>query len=174
MARKSSKVAAKQQPAPPAKQGGSPHPMTSLRREMDRLFDRFETDVGSLTDWPFGRSPIRSDVEFGTPAVDFSEDEKEYHLTADLPGVQEKDIEVKLSDDMLTITGERSDEREEEEKDYHLSERRYGSFKRSFRLPESVDQAKIKASFANGVLNLVMPKTKQAKKKARKIDVKAG
>jgi HSP20 family protein len=180
MADKSSNVTVKKEAVAPAEEASaeaSAHPIISLRREMERLFDRFESGFGARGLWPFDPESFGAPwaaFKSGAPAVDLSETETEYRLTADLPGVEEKDMEVKLSDGVLTIKGERSEETKKEEKDYHLSERRYGSFQRSLRVPASVDQDKITASFAKGVLSLVMPKTKEAQQKVRKIDVKAG
>ena len=107
------------------------------------------------------------------PAVDVAEKDKEYEITAELPGMDESNIEVKLSNGMLTITGEKKEEKEEKKKDYYLSERRYGSFERSFQLPEGVDADKIEAKFTKGVLKVVLPKTAEAQKSVKKIAVKA-
>jgi HSP20 family protein len=87
--------------------------------------------------------------------------------------MDEKDINIHFSDGMLAITGEKKQEKEEKKKDYYLSERHFGSFRRSFRVPDGVDTAKIAADFKNGVLTLSLPKSAQAKKKERKIAVKA-
>jgi HSP20 family protein len=84
----------------------------------------------------------------------------------------EKNINIELKDDVLTLSGEKKEESEKEEKDYHVSERRFGSFRRSFRLPSGADQEKISADFKNGVLKIAMPKSATAQKKGRKIDVK--
>ena len=108
----------------------------------------------------FGMEPFwRGEVAWGgaAPVVDVVEKDKEYEITAELPGLDEKNIEVKLSDDVLTIKGEKKEEKEEKQKDYYLSERRYGSFQRSFRLPDGVDAEKIEARFKNGVLTLSLP-----------------
>ena len=96
------------------------------------------------------------------PAVDVSEKDKEFEIMAELPGLDEKDVEVKLANGNLTIKGEKKEEKEEREKDYYLSERRYGSFVRSFPLPEGVNADKIEASFAKGVLTVKLPKTAEA------------
>lgn len=152
-------------------------PFESLRREIDRLFDDLH---------PFGwRLPVsRSAFDFelprpsGTvwpvaPAFDLAEKDKEYEITAELPGLDEKDVEIKLSNHTLTIKGEKKEEREEKQKDYYLSERRYGSFYRSFQLPEGVDADKIDATFAKGVLTVKLPKTAEARKAEKKISIKA-
>ena len=108
------------------------------------------------------------------PAVDWSETDRQYEITAELPGMEEKDIELTLADQVLTIKGRKSEEKEEKRKDYFLSERRYGSVQRSFRLPPGVDEGKVQASFDKGVLKVVLPKTAEAKKSARRIAIGKG
>ena len=153
-------------------------PLANLRNEVDALFEGF------LTQWPFGLfdRPARIpsfDEPFGfgmrIPAVDVVERGKEFRLKAELPGMDEKDIDVELSDRMLTISGEKKEERVEGEEDgnYYHSERRYGSFKRLFTLPEGVDPDKVEASFKKGVLTVTLPKTPEAQKRTKKIKVKA-
>lgn len=105
--------------------------------------------------------------------MDVCEREKEYEITAELPGMDTSNIDVKLANGMLTIKGEKKEEKEEKQKDYYVSERRYGSFERYFALPDGVDADKIGASFKNGVLKVTLPKTAEAQKPAKKIDVKA-
>ena len=107
------------------------------------------------------------------PAVDVVESEKAYEITAELPGMDEKNIEVKVTDGRLTVKGEKQEEKEEKEKDYYLQERHYGSFERSFDLPESVEPDKIEASFKKGVLTVTLPKKAEAQKAAKKIEVKS-
>jgi HSP20 family protein len=146
------------------------NPFLSLRQEMDRLFDGFSAR------WPFdGRgemTPWNGFAAFDAiPATDMVEKEKEYVVTAELPGVEEKDIEVTLHDDILTIRAEKTQEKREEKKDYHLSERRYGSYHRSFRLP-AVDASKVEASYKKGVLTVTLPKSAEAQAKQRKIKIK--
>src|SRR4030081_343157 len=131
-------------------------PLENLRRELDRLFNEF--GVGSwrspLTRGVFDVEPFwRGEVTWGkAPAVDIAEHETAYEITAELPGMDESNIDVNFSVGTLTIKGEKKDEREEKQKDYHLSERRYGSFERSFGVPDGVDADKIEAHFKNGVL----------------------
>lgn len=151
-------------------------PFESLRREIDRVFDDFR--LGSWP-FPFGRRAFdvepfwRGELSFGKmPAVDIAERENEYEVTAELPGMDESNIEVKFADNVLTIQGEKKEEKEEKKKDYYLSERRYGSFQRAFRVPDGVDPDKIEASFKNGVLTVKMPKTPEAQKREKKIEVK--
>src|SRR5262249_20807207 len=107
------------------------------------------------------------------PAVDISEDEAAYKVTAELPGMDEKQIEGVLSDGVLTRKGEKRGEKEQKDKNCYLSERSYGSFQRSFSVPEGVDREKVTAEFAKGVLTVTMPKTAKAKEAEKKIEVKA-
>jgi len=153
-------------------------PFANLRREIDRLFDDFE--------WGSWRAPLRralfdvepllrGEVTWGkVPAVDVTDTGTAYEVTAELPGLEEKNVEVKFSDSTLTIKGEKKEEKEEKKKDYHLSERRYGSLQRSFSVPEGIDGEKIEAMFKNGVLTVTLPKTPEAQKKEKKIEVKKG
>jgi HSP20 family protein len=168
----------------PVKTEGKPtagvgHPwyaMDSLRREIDRLFADFDTGFSLF---PFRRSFFdyvptdRTNQPVNMLAVDIAENDAGYEIKAELPGVTEKDIEVKLVNGGLLITGEKKEEKEEKEKGYVLSECSYGSFERSFALPDSVDTNKISATFANGVLKVTLPKTHEAKLQERKITVKA-
>lgn len=152
-------------------------PFQSLRQEIDRVFEGFHLGRHFL---PFGRTMFdieptwpRGMIQGIAPAVDIAEKDKEYQLTAELPGLGEHDVEVKLSNGVLTVRGEKSEEKEEREKDYHLTERRYGSFQRSFMLPDDVDTNKIAASFKNGVLTISLPKSAEAMKAEKRIEVKA-
>ena len=102
------------------------------------------------------------------------EKEKQYEITAELPGLNQSDVQVNLSNDVLTIKGEKKEEKQEKKEDYHLSERRYGSFQRSFRVPDDIDADKIEANFKSGVLSITLLKKAESLKKEQKIDVKAG
>lgn len=153
-------------------------PFESLRREVDRLFDDFS---GGIWRSPFGRSffdvePLRrAQATFGAvPAVDVTQTDKGYEITAELPGMEEKDIDVKLTNGVLTIRGEKRDEKEEKKNDYYVRERSFGSFERSFQVPENVDTDKVSASFKKGVLTVMLPKSAEAQKAEKKIEVKAG
>lgn len=156
---------------------GVPDAWRSLRTEMDRLFDRFVGDWGmpSLRRMFDGEPAFRYESSFSvpSPAVDITEDDSGYKVTAELPGMTEKEIEVVASDNMLTLKGEKRAEKEQKDRDHYLSERSYGSFQRSFTLPDGVDRDKISADFAKGVLTITMPKTAKAKEAAKKIEVKA-
>ena len=150
---------------------GAPDTWRSFRTEMDRLFDRFAGGWGM----PSVRHMFEGEPAFTvpSPAVDITEDEAGFKVTAELPGMSEKEIEVVLSDGMLTLKGEKKAEKEQKEKNFYLSERSYGSFQRSFTLPDGVDRDKIAADFAKGVLTISMPKTAKAKDAEKKIEVKA-
>jgi HSP20 family protein len=170
-------------PVPTEKRSAGPasalqawQPIESLRREVDRLFEDFDRG--------FWRSPFRStfaleplwrgELTWGAaPAVDITESDKAYEVTADLPGMSEKDVEVRLANGGLVIKGQKQEEKEEKKKDYYLHERRFGSFERSFRVPEGVETDKVEASFKNGVLTVTLPKTAEAQKAQKKIAVKA-
>jgi HSP20 family protein len=153
-------------------------PFASLHGEIDRLFEDFNQDFFRL---PLGRRMFdvepfwRRDLNLGPalPAVDVVEKDTEYQIAAELAGLDESNIELTLSDGILGIKGEKKEESEEKKKDYYLSERRYGSFQRSFSLPDDVDQDKIEASFKKGVLTVVMPKRPEAQKQEKKIAIKA-
>lgn len=109
-----------------------------------------------------------------TPHADVAETDKGYEIAAELPGMDEKNIEVKVANGVLSIKGEKQEEKEEKDKDYHMRERSFGSFQRSFQVPDGVDLDKIECSFKNGLLTVTLPKTAQAQKAAKKIEVKAG
>jgi HSP20 family protein len=140
------------------------HPFFSLQREIDRLFDDFTRGFPS-----FGT--LGDSVNKMLPTMDVSETDKEIEITAELPGLEEKDVQVNLADNVLTIRGEKKAEKEETEKDYRLLERSYGSFERSLELPENVDAGAIKATIDKGVLKVVVPKPAPAQ--VKKVEVKA-
>ena len=151
-------------------------PFESLRREIDRLFEDFRPTLWGA---PLGRTVFdvepfwRGEISWGkAPAVDVAEKDKAYEITAELPGMNESDVEVKFVDGVLTIKGEKREEKEEKKKDYYVSERRYGSFQRTFRVPDGVDGDKIEANFKNGVLTVTLPKTAEAQKSEKKIAIK--
>jgi HSP20 family protein len=143
----------------------------SFRGEMDRLFDRFGfPSLRRMFDIePSWRSA--SPFNFSAPAIDMSEDEKVYKISAELPGIDAKDIDVSVSGDTLVLRGEKRQEKEEKDKNYHFSERAYGSFQRSFQLPSTVDRDKVAADFSKGVLTITLPKTAEAQKPQKKIEV---
>ena len=157
---------------------GDWRPLESLRREMESLFDDFGRGSWRFP-WRssiFDLEPLRPrELTWSTtPAVDIVEKDTVYEITAELPGMDESNIEVKVSNGALTIRGEKKEEKEEKKKDYYISERRYGSFERRFQVPQGVDVSKINASFKKGVLTVILPKTPEAQAQEKKIAVKAG
>ena len=140
-------------------------PFLSVHREMNRLFD----DVlrGS-----FG-VPVQSGEQGGgmmMPHMDVSETANEVRICAELPGVSEKDVDVSLSDDVLTIRGEKKFERKDDKENFHFVERSYGTFQRSLRLPYAINPEQVQASFENGVLTVTLPKTER-QERSRRIQV---
>jgi len=133
-----------------------------MRRDMDRLWGSFFE--GSLKKGTDGEAQW-------LPSLDISETSNDLVVKAELPGMDPKDIDISLNDGMLTIKGERKQEKEEKEENYHLIERSYGSFCRSVKLPKEVKHDKVKASFRNGVLKIVLPKSEESKKKEVKVKV---
>jgi HSP20 family protein len=115
--------------------------------------------------------PTRRELQAWSPAVDVYEDEKKVVLKADLPDMDEKDIDIHVEDGYLTLKGERKYEKETKEENFHRVERRFGTFSRSFALPENVDQEKIDASYKKGVLEVTLPKTEAKPKNVRTIKV---
>jgi len=134
-------------------------PFDTLQREIDRLFDDFSRGL------PTFRSP---DL---TPTIDVTETDREIEITAELPGLEEKDVEVNVAENLLTIRGEKKAEKEDKSKNYHVVERTYGAFARSIALPDGVDPDAIKATIAKGVLKVTVPKPAPAQ--AKKVEIKA-
>ena len=152
--------------------GGTPTSLGDLQREVDRVFESFWSGFGTpslLRESGGALAGITLDVK-----IDASEDDKAYHVTAELPGLSEKDVEVTFADNTLTISGEKKEEKEVNEENYHRRERSFGSFRRSFTLPAEVDEEKIGASFKDGVMTIDLPKSQQAQKKAKKITIERG
>jgi len=139
-----------------------------LQREMNRLFDNF---FGGFDMTPFRGFEDREGAFF--PSVDVKETEKELVVKAELPGIEEKDIEVFVTDDVLTIKGEKKQEKEEKEKGYYHVERTYGTFHRQIPLPSGVDTGDVHAGFKNGVLTVKIRKTETAKEKRKKVAIKS-
>jgi HSP20 family protein len=158
----------------------------SLHDQIDRMFGDFSSGFPFGMTMPraarsfFDVTPFRgveklvSPLGFTHPNVDIAESDKDLTVTAELPGMTEKEVEVVVSDDMLTIKGEKRLEKEDKNKNYYLMERSYGSFQRSFRLPDTVDKNKIEASFEKGVLTVRAPKLPKpaAKSSEKKIQIK--
>lgn len=138
---------------------------SSLHRQIDRVFDDFTQGEH----WPF--AALTASNGKMAPRINVSETDKEIEVTAELPGVEENQVDVSLVGDMLTIKAEKKAEEEKTEKDYHLVERSYGKFERTMRLPCEVDAGKVKADFKNGVLSVKLPKSPEMKAKTQKIEV---
>lgn len=145
-------------------ESGPTDPFLSLQRRMNRLF---EDAFRGLPAIPENGGTVLE------PSIDVKETDKAIEVEAELPGVDEKDIEVTLEDGTLTVKGEKKVEKEESSAGYYMSERRYGSFFRSLGLPPGIDTEKTSASFANGVLTVTLPKLPEAQTKAKKIAIKA-
>ena len=139
-------------------------PMVALRSEMDRLFDTFLREPLGTIDWPFAGQGRWS------PAVDVAESDEEVVVRAEMPGIDPKDLDVSLSGSQLVLSGEKKESTEDQGKDFHHSESRYGSFRRLVQLPEGVDTENVDAQYANGVLTLHLKKTPAAV--AKRIEVK--
>jgi HSP20 family protein len=159
-------------------------PVASLREEIDRAFDRFFRDpwlrdsfgpgwgLHQLADWdPFKSLGGAGMTRMLSPSAEMKELDHGYELSIELPGIDEKDIELTVTDDMVTLKGEKREERTGDEQDSHFSERRYGAFRRTFSMPPGVKTEDIKASFVKGVLTLTMPKSEETKAKVRRIPV---
>jgi HSP20 family protein len=138
-------------------------PFERLHHEIDQLFDDLFRTNGPIR-WPGERRV--------TLPLEVRETDKELVITAELPGVEEKDVEVTLSEDMMTIKGEKKTEKEVEKEGYYMAERSYGTFSRSLRLPYRVDEKKVVAKFKNGVLTIALPKPKEARETVKKIAIK--
>jgi HSP20 family protein len=141
-------------------------PIQALHDEMNDLFDNF---FGSAAIEPFVK--LRASAAF-VPSVNVSEDEKEIMVTAELPGMEQKDIELNIANDTLTIQGEKKAENEQKGKNFYRIERSYGSFQRVIPLTAEVEEDKVAATFKNGVLKITLPKTAKAKEKGKKIEVR--
>jgi HSP20 family protein len=154
----------------PARREQTRDEIVTLRDEMDRLFDRFLSD-------PFGLSPLEGWREMAgrfCPRIDVRETEEAIHVAAELPGMDRDDVEVSVTKDMLTISGEKRTEKETKEKHIRTMERSYGSFRRTIPLPEEVETDKVEATFEKGVLKIELPKSPEARRQAKRIPVKTG
>lgn len=140
-------------------------PFHALHREVERVFDDFTRDLG----WPLRREG----EEMFAPEMDVCENETNLTVTAELPGLDEKDVEVTLSDDTLTIKGTKEVKREEKDGDYQLVERSQGAFERSIPIWFEADPNKVQASFSKGILTVTVPKPAEAKSKMMKIPVRS-
>jgi HSP20 family protein len=147
------------------KQEEARHPFLAFQEEMNRLIDNFFHDSS------FDFSEKKPGVF--TPSIDVTDTGNEIRVAAELPGLEDKDIEVSLTRDTLTIKGEKKEEKEEKGKSYHRMERSYGSFMRTIPLPVDVETDKAAATFRKGILNIILPKTEKALKETKKISIKS-
>lgn len=142
------------------------NPVFSLQRDVNRVFEdfwkRLDQPLGAFGRW-----------DTGGPRMDVTETESAIEVSVELPGIDQKDVDVSLTDSALTIKGEKKSEQEESKKGYQLLERSYGSFYRSIPLPPGVDADKTAAQFKNGVLTVTLPKTQEELSRVKKIEVKA-
>jgi len=145
-------------------------PFMALQREMNRLFQEFNTGFDSA---PWSASGGEGELGNWIPRVNVSDNEKEVTVTAELPGMAEKDIDVSLTKNTLTIKGEKKSESEEKDKNLFRRERVYGSFLREIELPSEVETDKVEAQFKNGVLSVKLPKSKAAQTDVKKIQLKS-
>jgi HSP20 family protein len=144
-------------------------PFYKLQRNMNRVFDDFYNNFGLSSFEPF-------DESFGafSPSVDVTENDQEITVSAELPGLDDNDIEVSLAHNVLTVSGEKKEKKEDKGKDFYRMERSYGSFQRSISLPAEVEPDKVEAKFNKGVLTITLPKTAEAQKQTKRISVKTG
>lgn len=145
-------------------------PFHAFHRDVDRMFEDFSRSwrLPTPEHFPAEREALLA------PSIDVSETDDVIEVTAELPGIDEKDVDVEVADNLLTIKGEKKSKKEEKKKNYHLIERSYGSFQRAVPLPYEVDPDKITARFTKGVLTVTMPKPPQAKEKVKKVKVSNG
>jgi HSP20 family protein len=153
---------------PPKASARQPDIFGAMRDEMDRVLERFENG------WPhlpglFSRS---NDRDWMVPQLDIHDNGKQLAIEVDLPGVEEKDVTVSLANGMLTIKGEKRSEHAETQENCYVAERAYGTFERTLRLPDTIDDAKLEARFDKGVLKILAHKKPEAMKAERKIEIK--
>ena len=148
---------------------GEEHPVAKLQDEMNRAFEGFWNRM----ERPFSRFNLPWSGNGSAPRSDVVETDDAIEVSIELPGMEQKDVEVTLTDDRLTVKGERKVEHQEQKKGYYLSERSYGMFERTIPLPPGIDTDKADAVFKNGVLTVKMPQSPEAKAKVKRIEVKA-
>lgn len=150
----------------PAKHGGENfwEPLTRVRSEFDHLMDDFWTRPMSL-------NMTRRLQALSVPALELKEKETEFELVAEIPGMKAEDVELKVSDGILRLSGERREDRDEKKEGFLFSERRYGCFERAIELPQGIDHGKITATARDGILSVHMPKSPAAIERERKIPI---
>lgn len=142
-------------------------PFSAFRAEMDRMFHSFLQSPAFSMPLPFAGAHSGLVI----PTTDMKESDTEISISTELPGMGEEDVEVTVKNGTITVKGEKTEEKKDEKDNYHLTERRYGQFRRSFTVPENIDEAKIKAAFDKGVLTISMPKSKDGTHAERRIKI---
>ena len=142
-------------------------PLFSINSQMDRFFDHLNINFFETPQFDFHPTFKQNYI----PKVDFIETENGFRISAELPGMDDKDVDVTLDDGVLTLKGEKKIVKEDKHQDYYNVERSYGSFQRSFKVPEIIDQDKIDASFTKGILTIKLPKTPEANKEVKSIPI---
>ena len=156
-------------PAGAVERSGEEHPLLRMHREMNRLFDDF---FGGMTPW-HSRWPSFETQGF-VPSLDVHETDNEVRVSVELPGMDEKDIQVELADGGLTISGEKELDHEGKREGCQTFERSYGSFRRHVALPDEIEPEMAAAEFKNGVLTVTIPRPPEAKSQRKRVEVKAG
>lgn len=140
-------------------------------RDVEDVFDRYTRSLGMPNRMRYGRDLMPSEAGEWSPRVDISETEKEFQITAEIPGIKREDVKISIEDGVLTVHGERKEEKEEKGHKLHRVERFYGSFSRSFTLPQNTDEKHVDATFKDGLLTLVVPKKEADKPKSIEVQV---
>lgn len=153
----------------PASSATQENPILAFQREMNRVFDNFFSGGFDLFPWAHWERGLQA----YNPRVDITDDAKALRVTAELPGMEEKDIEVTLTRDALTIKGQKNQEEEDKGRNYYRMERSYGAFERTVPLPTNIDPQHVQAAFKKGVLTVTIPKTGEARRDVQRIQVKS-
>ena len=148
----------------PVKREEYSNPLSRLQNEMNLVFDRFFDD--------FHLSPFQDRELTGLPKIDIKETKKEVLVSAELPGLEAKDLDISITDDVLTLRGEKKQEQKREEENYYHMECTYGAFNRSIPLPSEVESDNVKAEFKNGILKIRLIKKPEEHRKSKKIEIK--
>jgi HSP20 family protein len=144
-------------------------PFADFRRQMDRLFDDFFVPMEPRS---FAQPAAQGGRMAMWPSLDLHETEQAYEVTAELPGLEQKDVDINLREDALVISGEKRQERTEEDKGRHYTERSFGRFERVIPLPTEVDPERVEATFNNGLLKITLPKNPRARETSRRIEIR--
>lgn len=174
MAEDETQVDVKQDPAAAPQSPSAPEtwtPLAALRQKIDRMFDDFDIGSWNRASRRWGMLPARGAL---WPASGLVETDESYQLGMELPGLTEKDVELKVNEGTISLRGEKTEEHKEEKMDFQMSERSYGAFQRAVPPPHGVDSDKIGASFTDGVLTVTLPTSPEARQKERRVEVKKG